>query len=149
MNIKELREKYPNAFEDQMYSYTYPAGWKTIVEDCLTLMLGGYQWYDKALDDYDAVPGNYIKILQIKEKFGSLRIYFDIHTEPHNYIGDSMYKQVLFKADGIVNYAEMLASKTCQVCGDHGELRTANVLGTYCDDHYNSIVNNANERFRD
>lgn len=61
----------------------------------------------KLLDIDCSVP---IEIYQIKEKFAGLRVY---------YRGEC---PIFAEA---VNVAEIEASKTCQVCGEPGELYTA------------------------
>lgn len=54
------------------------------------------------------------KIYQIKEKFGTLRFYFDT----------SVYDPELKKRmDKYVQIAEILSSITCEMCGDKANLR--------------------------
>lgn len=134
MNIEELMEKFPKAFEHADISF--PDGWKQIIEDCLTMMLYRSMWYDKSKDDLDAVQGNYIEIHQIKEKFGSLRVYFSIANDPCDYRGNSISDRLLNETYGVVKFAEYLAGKSCQVCGEHGTLRTTRpYIETLCDEH--------------
>ena len=50
----------------------------------------------------------YPQVQQIKEKFGGLRIYL---SNEDDYI------------HGIINMAEAIAVRTCEVCGDYGKLQ--------------------------
>jgi hypothetical protein len=60
-------------------------------------------------------------IMQIKEKFGGLRFY--IHG------GDDA-------TDHYVEFAESLASRTCEICGSSGEARNTGWMKTLCDKHH-------------
>lgn len=61
------------------------------------------------------------KVLQVKEKFGELRIYIDSGT-------DDMYD--------ILDEIERLSLEICEVCGEPGELRTdRSWFKTLCDKH--------------
>jgi len=61
-------------------------------------------------------------VIQIKEKFGTLRFYIDN--------GDTTIHQ-------LINYAEMMTEKTCEMCGNVGRLRSDNrYVQTLCEEHY-------------
>lgn len=53
------------------------------------------------------------KILQIKEKFGTLRFYYETNTTLFS-IKEAM--------DRYIRYAEIQSSKTCEKCGAEGSL---------------------------
>ena len=62
------------------------------------------------------------QVVQIKEKFGGLRFYVshgneEIHT--------------------LIQEAEELSFKTCEVCGEPGQLRGGGWLKTLCGKHHN------------
>jgi hypothetical protein len=76
-------------------------GWKDIVLEC-----------DAMLSYMDP---NY-KIQQVKEKFGTLRYYFDTEIEYGTIERDIM--------DAIVRSAEIRSASICEKCGKWGELRT-------------------------
>lgn len=61
------------------------------------------------------------EIVQIKEKFGSLRIY----TNWDNY-----------KIDKIIQRANEKSLKTCEICGEPGEIRPNGYLQTLCNQHF-------------
>ena len=61
---------------------------------------------------------NSIRILQIKEKFGTLRIYT-------NHVTDEI--------DDVINKYEQLSSVTCEVCGKPGKCgNTGGLIKTLC-----------------
>lgn len=68
----------------------------------------------------------FFKASQIKEKFGTLRFY---------YAGGDDY------IDGVVNFAEAMTAKTCEVCGDVGRLVGRGYVSTKCEKHSSSKDN--------
>jgi hypothetical protein len=85
-------------------------GWLQLLHDCIAELIAA---------DWDK------HILQIKEKFGGLRFYIGSGSE-------EIYE--------IISKYETLSYKTCEVCGETGELR--NDIGWYrtlCDKHYNEL----------
>lgn len=83
------------------------AGWLPIVEEMLV-----------ALKD---LP---ITIVQIKEKFGELRVYADSVTDEQ--------ATEIAKAIEIATYK---ARHTCEICGEPGKPVNTNVLGVRCEAH--------------
>jgi len=61
-----------------------------------------------------------VTIAQIKEKFGTLRFYYD---------GGDDY------ISGMVSLAESLSGLTCEECGSIGERRSGGWIRTLCDEH--------------
>jgi hypothetical protein len=71
-----------------------------------------------------------VVIEQVKEKFGTLRFYYQG--------GDDAI-------DGMVRMAESISGFTCEECGNHGEGRQGGWIRTLCDHHeelYQSRKNN-------
>lgn len=62
----------------------------------------------------------WVRVAQIKEKFGGLRFYYDGGDE---HIG------------GMIDMAESWASHTCETCGDRGKRRDGGWIRTLCDKH--------------
>lgn len=62
----------------------------------------------------------WIRIQQIKEKFGGLRFYYDG--------GDD-------EISGMVRMAELWAGHSCETCGNKGERRSGGWVRTLCDAH--------------
>ena len=85
-------------------------GWLQLLHDCITELIAA--GWDK-------------QICQIKEKFGGLRFYINSGT-------DEIWQ--------IISKYEALSYKTCEVCGETGELR--NDIGWYrtlCDKHHEEV----------
>lgn len=75
----------------------------------------------KLIDDLYAL-GWSGRVWQIKEKFGGLRFYAPFDTDEQS---------------ALVNAAEEVCSKTCEVCGELGHLRQGGWIQTLCDAHAN------------
>ena len=72
-------------------------GWRSLIEDCHREML--------------AVDADY-SVVQVKEKFGSLRYYYSTSYEPNDPRADELW--------GIARKYEELSSTVCESCGSHG-----------------------------
>tara|TARA_Y100000310_G_C20550442_1_gene747787 strand:+ start:565 stop:1062 length:498 start_codon:yes stop_codon:yes gene_type:complete len=128
----ELKEKYP-----KLLKQTYPSvgeGWKDLLDN----MLGQIQHYMKwcweneynedktVLQDGEEPPetGKWIQqpeFTQIKEKFSGLRAYY--------YGGDERIR-------GIVDSAEGMSYRICEICGNKGEARNDGWRRTLCTEHH-------------
>jgi hypothetical protein len=83
---------------DEPFGHECGEGWKTIIDDTHKKL--------KYIDpDY--------KIVQIKEKFGGLRYYYDNSFESYN----DIRREIM---DDIILSAENKASYTCELCGANG-----------------------------
>lgn len=70
-------------------------------------------------------PEGYIVITDVKEKFGSLRFYYDDHSKASEYIS------------GMVDFAEKMSEVTCERCGRPGTFRgELPWFKTLCDNHF-------------
>jgi hypothetical protein len=69
---------------------------------------------------------------QVKEKYGTLRFYVD-DTE-HGY-----------EIENLIEDAEAISSKTCEICGKPGELIGERWYRTLCDEHNKYKVKAINE----
>lgn len=83
-------------------------------------------WDEDRADDIMATAHDitkhvdWIRVEQIKEKFGGLRFYYSG--------GDDTIS-------GMVSMAEAWADHTCEVCGDLGKRRSGGWIRTLCDTH--------------
>jgi hypothetical protein len=66
----------------------------------------------------DAIPQ--VVANQVKEKFGSLRFYYQGGNE---------------EISAVVSYTEWLAGRTCEQCGEPGRWREGSWIRTLCDKH--------------
>jgi hypothetical protein len=80
---------------------------------------GWYNILDKAFSKLMLLE-NKPTIVQVKEKFGTLRIYMDNSS-------DEAYK--------IVSEAEKESEVTCEICGKPGTTNDHGWLSTLCNDH--------------
>lgn len=69
---------------------------------------------------------DWVRIEQIKEKFGGLRFYYQG--------GDD-------HIDGMVTMAEIWAGRTCEKCGEKGKRRDGGWIRTLCDKHEQQYQN--------
>lgn len=90
--------------------------WHTHVEE------GWQPIVKKACEELDRM--GYV-ILQVKEKFGGLRIYYAC-PEHLNWEG----------GDAIVTEAERKCWETCEICGEPGKTRNLPWIKTLCGKHY-------------
>ena len=85
-------------------------GWLPIVEEML-----------EYLKDFP------IRILQIKEKFGQLRVYYEYDTPVTHEQGILISRILQDAADK--------AAKTCEICGKPGKLKNDTHMRVGCDEH--------------
>ena len=76
----------------------------------------------------DLVPQ--VVAVQVKEKFGSLRFYYD---------GGDEYIRAL------VNFAESMSGRICEKCGSPGKTRGGGWVRTLCDEHEEEYQNQHRE----
>ena len=95
-------------------------------------------------DELFDLLGSYVEqfnVLQIKEKFGELIMYwnFDLEGFKDEYVGDveELYEQI---ENLLHKYAE-LSSKTCIVCGELGHMRDGYWITPWCDKCYDERGN--------
>lgn len=128
-------------------NYEVGEGWVEIVNDTIKLIEGKIDSrfkYSKLKDEKQSADGSSYShekcpvkpeliILQIKEKFGGLRMYMAIDPNydkfPSEFDEDD-YKNKIISIngfmDGTVSYAELLASRTCEFTGATGKLHVKN-----------------------
>lgn len=76
---------------------------------------------DAMVDPIDITPKvNWIRVEQIKEKFGGLRFYYQGGND---------------EISGMVRMAELWAGRSCETCGNKGERRSGGWIRTLCDKH--------------
>lgn len=73
--------------------------------------------------DFDPTPMEYPQIVQIKEKFGQLRVYLD-HTD----------RRIFERIHGMIRFAEYMSGHICENCGNRGTIRRDRMwIQTLCD----------------
>jgi len=119
MTTNDTEEYLDNLERDFGYMLTYTSGyvckgWEQLIRDMLDEIGMVGDLTDLSADDYP-------QFTQIKEKYGTLRVYgFNISDEQQ----------------AIIDKYERLSAKTCETCGAEGKLRVKG--GWYyvtCDEH--------------
>lgn len=101
---KSLKEKYSNLLEE-IYEFEHHDGWYKLIDDL-------FEKLEAYLIDYPNLDK--IKFVQIKEKFGILRLYA--------YGGDDI-------SDKMIRETEEKSRTICEMCGSSfGRIRTTNGL---------------------
>lgn len=118
-------KKYENILEDT-YQFDPPLGWESIVRSLLEYV----SWHNK-------VHKSNITLWACSKQNGGLRFHIDTHGADRESVGE-VY--------GAIQFAEMIATTQCEVCGASGNLRKLHTdeelfLTTFCDKHYEEAVN--------
>ena len=121
MLFRSLKNKYPHLVcrksPLELWGVETEEGWDNLVMDFIIEI-------DKYIKDNNIEDFN---ILQIKQKFGQLRVYYGATT-----VSDEHFS----KLTKILEKYEKLASKTCEKCGKPGSLKTINYWATVrCEKH--------------
>ena len=125
---KALCEKYQKIFVNRhgdmrttamCWGFECGDGWYRII-DALCASMQNYYDSNHEWQLKHGTPLEQPVASQVKEKFGTLRFYYD---------GGNDY------TEGMTQLAETLSGTTCEVCGNPGELRGGTWLKTRCDAH--------------
>lgn len=120
MNVEEqLYEKYPKIFQDHRWGIAVDVGWYNILNTACSAIQSHIDHKHKT-----GVTVPQVVASQIKEKFGTLRFYYD---------GGDEY------VSGIITMAENMSAVTCEQCGSPGELRNTGWNATLCEEHYAEV----------
>ena len=118
MTEQELIKKHPKIFRQKDLPMTHTAMCWGI--ECGP---GWYHLIDELCDQLQHMTDNrdhpQVEFIQVKEKFGTLRVYTS---------GES---DLQFE---IIRIFEDLSGRTCESCGKPGELRNGGWMTTLCDD---------------
>ncbi len=128
---EQLCKKYPLIFKNRhgdmketlmCWGFECGDGWYQILDSLCGNIQHYTDWnnenFAKGYKQYKQVPQ--VVAVQIKEKFGGLRFYYEGGDE-----------QIF----GMVRMAESWAACTCEVCGAPGSMRHGGWIKTLCDKH--------------
>lgn len=107
----KFRRKYPDLFDIGGYfiSFGFGPGWEHIVD----LACSRIQRENEKFK-----PEDRMKIVQVKEKFGGLRLYTNMYTD---------------ETEKIIDIAERAAAETCENCGSKEDVSAkGGWIKTYC-----------------
>ena len=134
----KLYEKYPQFFvnKDQTpmqspmcFGIETGNGWYEIISSLCWMIKqheDNKEWRKKYLEENDPEklkqePEYFpVRFDQIKEKYGTLRVYFS---------GGDEY------VEGLVSMAEAISGKICEVCGNKGKSSGGGWITTLCEEH--------------
>jgi hypothetical protein len=122
---KYLCEKYPKIFKNRdgsimetcmAWGFECGDGWFNVIDALCKEIQHHIDWKYKDLpvDEREAIQ---VVADQVKEKYGTLRFYY------HG--GDEVI-------EGMVSMAESMTHRTCEVCGNSGQLRAGGWYRTLC-----------------
>ena len=116
MSEEEMQEYFPKVYP-KMFAGAYGgiacgAGWFNILNMLCQNIQSHIEWKKGECSQ--------VNVNQVKEKFGSLRFYYD---------GGDDY------IHGMVSLAESMSGVTCEKCGDVGIPRNGGWIRTLCDTH--------------
>lgn len=124
---EQLCKKYPLIFKDRhgdmketlmCWGFECGDGWYQILDSLCANIQQHIDWQNKNHEKHPVVEQ--VVAVQVKEKFGGLRFYYDGGDE---------------KIQGMVRMAESWASVTCEECGQPGTMRNGGWIRTLCDKH--------------
>ena len=105
---QQLRERYPASFE-HVPTLSCRDGWFDLIDTlCSTLQ------------NVTRQGGPQVVASDVKEKYGALSFYT-------NGINDEQ--------DGMIQFAEAMSERICEVCGNRGQRRGGGWITTRCDTH--------------
>jgi len=123
-----LSEKYPKIFPYSEFYIACGDGWYHILDTMCAAIQAHIDDRNANRTTVNLVTGEkeilppipQVVAIQIKEKFAGLRFYYDGGDEYIN---------------GLVQMAELMCERTCEVCGDRGKLYTTGWHKTLCEKH--------------
>jgi hypothetical protein len=121
----DLIERHPGLFtiteNDQSYPPGYPSvgdGWRDLVQRAI----------ERIAAAVSGAPDNCLKIVQIKEKYATIRIYWSA--------GPGLTDAMRDGVEEVIELAEARSACTCETCGEPGRLfKLSCWFMTACDVH--------------
>jgi hypothetical protein len=130
---EQLCKKYPLIFKNRhgdmketlmCWGFECGDGWYQVLDSLCANIQHHIDWQNKNHEKHPVVEQ--VVAVQVKEKFGGLRFYYDGGDE---------------KIQGMVRMAESWAANTCETCGAPGKMRNGGWVRTLCDTHEEEYQN--------
>lgn len=153
-SVEEMRERLVSSFShlfptDRKIDFSAGAGWWPALQTA-------FQKFDEL---QKANPDFIFQFVQIKEKFGSLRVYYRIHHKDND-LNVSSYNEEEWKASGniatpdeiftaaraAIAEAEDKTYSQCELCGEPGEQIHGGWVRTLCPTHAKMFADQRNRR---
>jgi hypothetical protein len=122
MTNEEVIAKYPKIFREGFY-IEHGDGWANILD----AVFGSMNMWARYVDGVKITTLDFVQVVQIKEKFGGLRLYVNI--------AEGATPQQAGEIHGAIHVGEYLSAKTCERCGAPGTLHGDGWLSTLCPTH--------------
>jgi len=120
-------------FEEKL-ARRWPSWFSLTGDPRLTLMPFGFQhrdgWFnilwrlcvdlEPLVAELEKETGERFEVVQVKQKFGTLRFYVSHHTDA---------------IDDRIAETQLESSRTCEICGQPGRTRRGGWIQTLCDEH--------------
>lgn len=120
-HVNKLKNDFPRLFTER-FGFNCGDGW-------FKLLYRLAQNIDPEIDKLPKDVQDSVCFSEIKEKFGTLRIYIN---GPQDGM-DRIYT--------LVHYAEYHSAKVCEICGENGIIRKDILwVRTLCDIHYREVI---------
>lgn len=117
--------RYPLLFAGDNIGLSAGVGWWPALEDAFNEITG-------ILNTYQGLGFNAV---QIKEKFGGLRFYYDCGRTEGSQLSDELLQEARAKIDHAVMEAERKASTACEICGQPGTRMGKHWIKNLCEEH--------------
>ena len=128
----ELYERFPHLYRERLaplesskmgWGFQCDDGWYNIIDNLSQVIQDRADWINgEGYHEYRDIPEDHVKVaveaVQVKEKYGGLRFYTNYSD---SYI------------DGAISLAESLSLKTCETCGNIGEVNEGGWRMTRCE----------------
>jgi hypothetical protein len=121
-SVEDLYRSFPNLFRSKPV-VSVMLGWHGLIADCAQEM---QSVINKSMDDLPDEEAEHPRIVDIKEKYGSMRISLS------GYLTDDHRTEALY--DILAKYEER-SMRTCEVCGRPGSLTRKGWIRCVCKLH--------------
>ena len=112
----DWQKKYPLSCNGGINT-EFNSGWDRIISDMFDQIEPVLQDIYNLEPERSQDPENQFRIAQIKEKFGSLRVYVDIPS-----FWKTEYQRQCDRIQEAINTADNLSIETCELCGEPGRI---------------------------
>jgi hypothetical protein len=148
--IARLKSRYPYLFACEHLGHDFAPGWLGILEKLCAQI-------DGALSESEKPK---VHVVQIKEKFGGLRVYLNVAPLRVDIFGGggrivsgevwaNAGHNVFSRLSPFVKAAEKQSCETCIFCSAPGSIRGDDWLLAVCDKHAHSTRRDLEEHFED
>lgn len=117
-----------------------PSGW-------VTLFLAMCNDISRALEA-EGIPKSAFHFLQVKEKFGALRVYWKLEDKLCEALGNEKASAIKEKISDAIIDAEGASMKTCSVCGSSAKYTSTGWVRPYCQHCAQSDLDARNARHK-